>query len=107
MLASRGATPRHVGSAREALAVIERFAPDALVADVVMPDEDGYAMLRRIRGLAGNVARVPALALTVHAHPDAAAAALAAGYQRHLAKPVDADALCAAVTSLTRGRAAP
>jgi len=88
-------------SAAEALGVLERHHVDVLLADVAMPGEDGYSLLRRVRAL-GHVSlrQIPAAALTAFARDEDRRAALAAGFQMHLAKPIDAASLVSAVTKL-------
>jgi CheY-like chemotaxis protein len=100
-----GANARTARSARDALGVIEAWAPDVLVSDIGLPQEDGYALIRTVRaGAAGPRGGVPALALTAYAHAEDRARALRAGYQAHLAKPVDLRELVAVVSRLC-GRA--
>jgi CheY-like chemotaxis protein len=63
---------------------------DVLLADVAMPVEDGYSLMRRIRGHADErVASLPAIAVTAAARAEEKQQALAAGFQVHLAKPVE------------------
>ena len=71
--------------------------PDVLVSDIGMPDEDGYALIRKVRAREGGGKRLPAVALTAYARRQDSERALAAGYQAHLAKPVDPDTLIGAV----------
>src|SRR5258707_806287 len=66
-----------------------------LVSDIGMPDEDGYALLSRLR--AGSSAPVPAIAVTAYAEPRHREHAIAAGFQAYLAKPVEARAVAGAV----------
>lgn len=76
----------------EALREIERRKPDVLVSDIGMPDEDGYELIRKIREMEtgqGDSTALPALALTAYAKAEDRVRALAAGYQVHLAKPVE------------------
>ena len=88
-------------SVREALEVFERARPDVLLSDIAMPGEDGYALIRKVRALdAGHGGRVPALALTAYASAQDRTRALAAGYQVHIAKPIEPAALVAAVVKL-------
>jgi CheY-like chemotaxis protein len=83
-----------VASSAEALAALDRTNFDLLVSDIGMPDEDGYALLRKIRALpAERGGLIPAVALTGYASLQDRALALAAGYQAHLSKPVDIDEL--------------
>jgi CheY-like chemotaxis protein len=83
-------------TAAEAFSAIEGDRPDVLVSDIQMPDEDGYALLRRVRTLA----RVPALALTAHASAQDARTAEQAGFDAYLAKPVAPTKLIEVVAAL-------
>ncbi len=101
MLEQRRAQVYCAGSAAEALEALERYAPDVLVSDIGMPETDGYELMRRIRALPPQRGgAVAAVALTAYARPEDARDALAAGFQRHLTKPVDPEALTAAVLAL-------
>ena len=72
-----------------------------MISDIGMPDEDGYALLSRIRALPPDQGgRVPAIALTALARPEDRRRALHAGYQLHLPKPIDAAELANAVANL-------
>ena len=94
-------------SAGEALEALRRRRPDVLVCDIGMPGEDGYALLARVRDLtAEEGGLVPAVALTAYARADDRRRALAAGYQAHLAKPVDPDELISLVARMA-GRPRP
>ncbi|MGE3177129.1 MAG: ATP-binding protein [Vicinamibacterales bacterium] len=84
----------------------EGVAPDVVVSDVGMPGADGYHFVRRLRDGSGPEAHVPAIALTGHTRAEDRERAATAGYQVHLAKPVDAGELIATVASLV-GRGAP
>ncbi len=90
-------------SADEAISALrESSAPmDILISDIGMPDEDGYALLRRIRALAPeNGGRIPAIALTAYARTQDRRAALLAGFQSHVAKPVEPTELIAVIANL-------
>jgi PAS domain S-box-containing protein len=90
-----------VGSAAEALNVLSHFRPHVLVSDIGMPRTDGYELMRAIRGRTPKEGGLtPALALTAYASTEDRSRALAAGYQLHLAKPVDPGDLVDAVTEL-------
>jgi signal transduction histidine kinase/CheY-like chemotaxis protein len=94
-------------SAAEALRLLEREHVDVLLADVAMPGEDGYSLLRKVRALDDSAAcRVPAAALTAFARDEDRREALAAGFQMHLPKPIDACSLVSAVAALGRAAAA-
>jgi CheY-like chemotaxis protein len=73
-----------------------------MVSDIGMAQLDGYQLLRNLRAAGFDAARLPAIALTAFARTQDRADALAAGFQAHLAKPVKAEALIAAVANLTR-----
>jgi CheY-like chemotaxis protein len=75
--------------------------PDVLVADIGMPDEDGYSFIRTVRSLTDERSRsIPAAAVTALARPEDRRRALLAGFQTHVAKPVDVAELVAVVASL-------
>jgi CheY-like chemotaxis protein len=94
MLTRYGAEIRTAGSAAEAMNVFGQWLPDVLVSDIGMPEEDGYALIKKIRALPPeNGADVPAIALTAFASAHDKKIALAAGFQRHIAKPVEPVAL--------------
>jgi CheY-like chemotaxis protein len=74
-----------------------------IVSDIGMPGIDGYEFMRRVRELpAAAGGRTPAIALTALARPEDRIRATLAGYQTHIAKPVDAQELTATVSSLAR-----
>jgi signal transduction histidine kinase len=102
-LAAAGAELRTFGNAQEAGEAIRAWAPDVIVSDIAMPDEDGYAFIRRVRSLPREGGgRTPAIALTALARPKDRVRALAAGFQTHLPKPVDPSELVLAVANLRR-----
>jgi PAS domain S-box-containing protein len=101
VLTRRGAEVHAVASARAALDQIGNVKPDVIVSDIGMPDEDGYSLIRRIRALPPERGgRTPAVALTAYAREDDAHRAFAAGYQLHLAKPVEPAQLVSVVANL-------
>jgi len=88
-------------SAADGFALLQREHFDVLVADIGMPVEDGYSLIQRIRALCPpHTASIPAAALTAFAREEDRERALRAGFQLHLAKPIDASALLAAVAAL-------
>jgi signal transduction histidine kinase/ActR/RegA family two-component response regulator len=89
-------------SAAEAMDLLQRKHVDVLLADIGMPEEDGYQLIRRVRAFASPTASIPAAAITAFARDEDRRAALAAGFQLHLPKPVDAESLVSAVASLGR-----
>jgi PAS domain S-box-containing protein len=101
MLEKCGAQVVAVGSSREGLESVEAWRPDVLIADIGMPVEDGYGLIRKIRKLPKKKGgHTPALALTAYARTEDRVRALSEGYQVHLAKPVDRFELAAVVSSL-------
>lgn len=102
LLRQWGVRVRAVGSAAEARNEYESRRPDAILADIGMPDEDGYALLEKIREFERGLgqARVPAIALTAFAREQDRKRARAAGFDEHLAKPVDAAKLGEALAKL-------
>jgi CheY-like chemotaxis protein len=89
ILSQRGARVTVVGSAREALDAIAEEIPDVLISDIGMPIEDGYSLIRKIRLLQPEQGgQIPAIALTAYVSARDSLAALAAGYHRHVAKPI-------------------
>ncbi len=89
-------------SADEALALLEAHGFDVLVSDIGMARADGYELIRNVRGRETRGDRIPAIALTAYARHEDRGVALAAGFDEHLAKPLDAGQLAAAITRLMR-----
>ena len=101
LLTLYGAQVTTVGSAREAREALDRVKPNILVSDIHMPGESGIALIRGIRALdPERGGTVPAIALTARASPGDQDAALAAGFQVYLNKPVDFDHLVDAINGL-------
>jgi CheY-like chemotaxis protein len=81
---------RSAHSADEALAVLDGWRPDVIVSDVAMPGADGYELIRRIRARPRELGgAIPAVALTAYARVENRMTALQAGFQMHVAKPVE------------------
>lgn len=98
-----GAEVTAVESAIAAFQTLEDWQPDVLVSDIGMPEEDGYALIRKIRmrdSQAGG--KIPAVALTAYASDRDRAFAMAAGFQRHIPKPVEPSKLADAIAQLAR-----
>ncbi|WP_437751818.1 PAS domain S-box protein [Sorangium sp. So ce1389] len=94
----RKARVRLAGSAEEALRLLELERPDVLVSDIGMRGMDGYELIRRVRALPRERGGdVPAVALTAYAGNEDRTRALLAGFQTHLAKPVQPTELMAAI----------
>jgi CheY-like chemotaxis protein len=89
------------GSAAEALELVRTEKPDVLVCDIGMPGEDGYSLIRRVRALGPeHGGLVPSAALTAYARSEDRVKAILAGFQMHLAKPVEPAELIATVAGL-------
>jgi len=88
--------------ARDAIEALAREIPHLLISDIGMPGEDGWTLIRRVRGLSDRRAAVPAIALTAYARTEDRIKAIQAGFQMHLSKPVEPLELVAMVKSLTR-----
>jgi CheY-like chemotaxis protein/anti-sigma regulatory factor (Ser/Thr protein kinase) len=102
-LATCGTTVLTAGSSQEALAALQQSEVDVLLADIGMPVEDGFTLIKKVRTLPSRrSAAVPAAAVTAYARDDQRQQALAAGFQLHIAKPVDPPQLAHAVASLLR-----
>jgi CheY-like chemotaxis protein len=104
-LAGQQATVLTAASAIEAFDMLRRERVDVLLADIAMPEEDGYSLIRRIRAsAAGETATIPAAALTSFARDEDRQHALEAGFHLHVAKPVDPRRLIEAIATLGRER---
>ncbi len=100
-----GADVRAVASAAEALDSLQRCRAEVLVSDIGMPDEDGYALIQHVRELdSESGGAVPAIALTANARAEDRSRALAAGFQMHMAKPVDPAELTQAIARVITTR---
>jgi signal transduction histidine kinase/CheY-like chemotaxis protein len=104
-LESCEATVLTASSAPEALDLLQQHSVHVLLADIAMPGEDGYSLIRRLRALNASISSVPAAALTAFAREEDRQEALDAGFQLHLSKPIDAGSLIAAVATLARWHA--
>jgi CheY-like chemotaxis protein len=97
-----GAQVRTAGNVVDALDDVDRDPPAVIVSDL-MPGEDGYQLIRRLRALdPEHGGTIPAAALTTQTRPDEGRRALDAGFQRHLAKPSSPDEIARAVAALAR-----
>jgi CheY-like chemotaxis protein len=103
VLAGAGAVVRGCRSAAEELETFRQWRADIVVSDIEMPDEDGYALIRKIRGLGTDRGgATPAVALTAYGRTQDRAMALTAGFNMHVPKPVDPGELTAIVATLAR-----
>jgi signal transduction histidine kinase/response regulator RpfG family c-di-GMP phosphodiesterase len=98
VLRRHDATVRSAASVAEAMDLFAEQAPDLIISDISMPDEDGYSLIRQAQALAKKAKRhIPAIALTAHARPVDRERALAAGYHEHVSKPIHPSLLIAAI----------
>jgi CheY-like chemotaxis protein len=106
VLESSQAEVATAGSAAEGLDLVKTLRPDLVISDIGMPEKDGYQLIREIRSLPPDQGgRIPAIALTAFARSEDRTRTLLAGYQIHLAKPIEPRELVATVGSLV-GRTA-
>ncbi len=105
LLQTQGALVTSAGSMAEALELFQQDRPDVLVSDIGMPGQDGYDLIRHIRELAANDGgQTPAVALTAYVRREDQDAALAAGFHRHIKKPVIVAELINVVAELVATR---
>jgi signal transduction histidine kinase/ActR/RegA family two-component response regulator len=104
ILERAGAEVRVAGFVDEAMEVVERFRPEAILSDIEMPVHDGYSLIPRLR--AAGVDPPIVVALTAHARSEDRHRALREGFAAHIAKPVDPRQLVLAVAALFRSKAA-
>jgi signal transduction histidine kinase/DNA-binding response OmpR family regulator len=107
MLEHRGAEVIALSSTAEALSLLSSIGngsiPDVLVSDIGMPGEDGFELISKVRALAPeHGGSIPAIALTAYARAEDRARVLSAGFQRHIAKPVEPSTLAIVVGGLAR-----
>ena len=101
-LAEHGAKVRGLASAAEALSLLENEQFDLLISDIGMADTDGYNLIRQVRLQEGEKSEpIPAIALTAYARTQDRIRAIAAGYNTHVAKPVEIRELVTVVKCLT------
>jgi CheY-like chemotaxis protein/two-component sensor histidine kinase len=104
LLEVQGARVITASSAGEALELLRRQPTDVLLADIGMPEQDGYALIEAIRALRSAEAAIPAVAVTAYVSSRDRARAFNAGYGWHVAKPVDPEQLVAVVSAAAAGQ---
>lgn len=108
MLQINGARVTTARSAVEALEVLKsvndfQSPPDVIISDIGMPNEDGYALIQKIRSLpTAQGSKIPAIALTAFNRPEDKRSALDAGFQIHLGKPIEPENLISAVCEVVK-----
>lgn len=101
ILLQQGAQVTVASSAAEALLAVSQFVPHVLLCDIGMPEMDGYALMQQIRARSPEAGgKIPAIALTAYAGEYDRRQALAAGFQRHISKPVEPDELVKAIVQV-------
>jgi PAS domain S-box-containing protein len=101
LLELHGANVIATATAGEALTTLTQFKPDVLLSDIGMPDVDGYMLMRQVRALPPEQGgTIPAIALTAYAGEIDYQQAMAAGFQRHIAKPIEPEILIQAIATL-------
>ena len=94
MLATTGARISEADSAHNTLRLVAEDRPDIILADVAMPGQDGYSMMRALRGLPDlDGAQVRAVAISAYARRQDKQRALKSGFNDHVGKPVQIDEL--------------
>lgn len=101
ILQQAGAEVLVVASATEALQQLQTFSPELLISDIGMPDFDGYMFMRQVQSLELEQ-KIPAIALTAYAGEFDQQQAIAAGFQMHLAKPIEPEKLISAIVALCK-----
>jgi PAS domain S-box-containing protein len=105
ILKDAGAAVQTASSVSDALQKLDVARPDALLADIGMPDADGYALIREVRRRDARSGRhLPAAAITAYAGDHDRNRAVAAGFDHHVPKPISRAAIVAAVMSMCQGR---
>lgn len=90
-----------VSSAREALPAISQAKTDVLLSDIGMPDIDGYMLIKQIRDMkVASDTKLPVIALTAFPGETNFQKIIAAGFQRHLTKPVEPSELATVIASV-------
>jgi CheY-like chemotaxis protein len=103
VLEQSGATVEAASNAADAFKKLDRTRFDILISDIGMPHTDGYELIQKIRRLGSNEnKRIPAVALTAYARVEDRVRALDAGFQTHIAKPVEPVEMIAVIVSLAK-----
>ena len=99
ILEQEGAALIPVKSAAAALAAFNQAVPDLIISDIGMPETDGFTLIKKIRELPQGK-KIPAIALTAYANEIERQLTFDAGFQKHLAKPINIPELIAAISEL-------
>lgn len=103
LLADHGVEVRTAALTAEALVAARERVFDLVISDIGLPGEDGFAFIRQLRQLEAEEgrARTPAIALTAYARAEDRRRIMLAGFQNHVAKPVEPSELLAVIANLT------
>ena len=99
LLTTHGATVLTAATAGEALSLVRDERPDLMISDIGLPEMDGYDLIQTVRRQPSPGRDIPAIALTAYARSEDRTRALRAGYQAHIAKPVEPNELLAMIAS--------
>jgi len=103
-LEDKGALISLASNSHDAIRILESDDIDVLLADIAMPGDDGYSLIRQIRSAGTGLSSIPAAAVTAHAREEERTRALAAGFQMHVAKPVEPGEIVRMVDHLAHDR---
>ena len=104
ILEGKGGAVRVASSCAQGMAHLRDWTPEAIVCDIGMPLEDGYTFLQHLRAIVGPAATCPVIALTAFARDEDRQRALGAGFNQHVAKPIDPAHLVAIVLEVIESR---
>lgn len=100
------AIPVAAGPVREAVRLVHEQRPDVILADIGLPDQDGFEFMRIVRNLPDDGARVASRAVAAYASSIEREKALCAGYDAHVAKPVERERLLTGIARVLNDRTA-
>jgi CheY-like chemotaxis protein len=106
ILTESHAEVREASDVQQALAQLDQFQPHVLVSDLGLPGRDGFELMREVRQRGYTSKSLPAIALTAFVQPEDRRRALQAGFQVHMAKPIDPHHLVSTIASLVGTAAA-
>lgn len=104
MLLMYGVSVRTAGRSAQAMLILTEWRPDVLLADIAIPEEDGYALVRRVRALPSPLGEIPAVAITGDNDPQSVQRSFGAGFDAHLSKPLEPHVLADALAKVLRIR---
>ena len=107
ILERHGAETTVVSSGKEALEALKILRPDVLLCDLLMPQMDGYELLKEVRALEPEIGALSAIACTAFALTEDVTRARRAGFEAHIAKPINPDELVAIILQVVRPSGGP